>query len=198
MEDGSGYDGGGVPGLWLSTVRVSAEPVRSPAVPSLELAASGLVDALGAEHVTGGAVALRQVDHLVATGEGADLSRLTLEDFVEVMEYDPVRHVALVVGARDAPRATPLLWLLLRVFPGAAGAAVLPARVAGDAGVVGRAPRGSFDEALAVAEAVKGRGRESVIGPAAASYERVGTVLVMPPGDDAAASLGAALGLLDR
>jgi hypothetical protein len=138
------------------------------------------------------------VDHLVATGEGADLGQLGLDDCVEVMEYDPVRHVALVVGPREAPRTTPLLWLLLRIFPGAVGAAVLPSRVTDDAGVVGRAPRGSFDEALAVAEAIKGRGRESVLGPAAAAFERVGTVLVMPPGEGPASSLGDALGLLDQ
>ena len=169
------------PGLWLSTVNVSREPIRSNAVPVLKSWATGLADRLGSGPMSGGTVAMRQMDHIVATREGADLRSLDMDDFVEVVEYDPVRHVAMVIGNGEAHRATPVLWLMLRMFPGSAGAVVLPGLVRGDVRPLRAAPRGSFDEAFAVGETMTRSGREALLGPAAACYENVGAILVVPP-----------------
>ncbi len=167
---------------WVSTVRVSAEPVRSNAVPSLQEWAGKLVEALDRQVLSGATVAMRQMDHIVATSEGADLSSLEMEHFVEVVEYDPVRHMAMVIGTRDAPRTIPLIWLMLRMFPGAAGAVVLPSLEKEEVRFLRTAVRGSFEEAFAVGEQMSGSGREGILGPAGATFERVGTVLVVPPG----------------
>jgi hypothetical protein len=182
MTNGGGDEGGAA--SWASTVRVSPEPVRSNAVPTLREWASRLVEALDGEDLSGTTVAMRQMDHIVATSEGADLSSLQVEHFVEVVEYDPVRHMAMVIGTRDAPRPIPLVWLMLRVFPGAAGVAVLPSLERGEVRFLKSAVRGSFEEAFAVGEQMSGKGREAILGPAAASFERVGTLLVVPPGGE--------------
>jgi hypothetical protein len=171
---------------WASTVRVSSEPVRSNAVPTVREWAERLVETLEGEARSGATVAMRQMDHIVATAEGVDLSSLEVEHFVEVVEYDPVRHMAMVIGTRDAPRSIPLIWLMLRVFPGAAGAVVLPSFERGEVRFLRSAVRGSFEEAFAVGELMTGRGRQGILGPAAASFERVGTVLVVPPGGEPA------------
>ncbi|UCC92443.1 MAG: hypothetical protein JSW25_07155 [Thermoplasmata archaeon] len=175
---------------WASTVNVSREPVRSNAVPVIQEWAAGLVEALEADALAGATVAMRQMDHIVATCEGADLAALDMDRFVEVVEYDPVRHVAMVIGTRDAPRTIPLVWLALRVFPGAEGVVVVPSLERGEVGFLRSAVRGSFDEAFAVGEQLSSRGREGILGPAATSFERVGTILVVPPGGDPAAVLG--------
>ncbi len=166
---------------WVSTVRVSAEPVRSNAVPTLREWAERLTENLDKESLAGATVAMRQMDHIVATSEGATLDSLEVEHFVEVVEYDPVRHMAMVIGTRDAPRTIPLVWLMLRVFPGAAGVAALPSMEKGEVRFLKSAVRGSFEEAFAVGEQMSGKGREGILGPAAASFERVGTLLVVPP-----------------
>ena len=171
---------------WASTVRVSAEPVRSNAVPTVRDWAGRLSEVLDREELAGASVAMRQMDHIVATSEGPALGSLEVEHFVEVVEYDPVRHMAMVIGTRDAPRSIPLIWLMLRVFPGAAGVAVLPALERGEVRFLRSAVRGSFEEAFAVGEQMSGKGREGILGPAAASFERVGTVLVVPPEGDPA------------
>ena len=176
-------------GAWVSTIRVSNELVRSNAVPQIKGWAAILRDSLSSHQLNGGTLALRQMDHIVTTVEGADLANTELEDFAEVVEYDPVRHVAMVIGKRDAPRSTPIVWLMLKVFPGAEGVAVLPGLAGGDVRSVRRSPRGSFDEAFAVAEAMKGSGRERVLGPAAATFEHLGTILVVPPQGDPATVL---------
>jgi hypothetical protein len=134
------------------------------------------------------------MNHIVITAEGADLLTAKLEDYLEVVEYDPVRHVAMVIGKRDAPGSMPLVWLMLRVFPGADGAVVLPGLKGTEVRQLRMTPRGSFDEAFAVGEAMAGSGREAVLGPAAATFERIGTVLVVPPRGEPTAVLE----LLDR
>ncbi|MCK4969993.1 MAG: hypothetical protein KAS77_05680, partial [Thermoplasmata archaeon] len=113
--EGADVDGSAA---WASTIRVSAEPVRSNAVPTIQEWAAHLVGTLDKGSLVNAALAMRQMDHIVVTTEGADLGALGLDHFVEVMEYDPVRHVAMVIGTRDAPRSIPLVWLMLRVFPG--------------------------------------------------------------------------------
>ncbi len=185
-EDGTRTGPGGA---WVSTIRVSNELVRSNAVPQIRGWAAALKDSLSSDQLTGGTLALRQMAHFVTTVEGADLVLSELEDFAEVVEYDPVRHVAMVIGKRDAPGCTPIIWLMLKVFPGAEGVAILPGLAMGNVRSVRRSPRGSFDEAFAVAEAVKGSGRERVLGPAAATFEHVGTILVVPPQGDPASVL---------
>lgn len=171
-------------GSWVSTVKVSGELVRSNAVPQLEGWAALLRDRLTSDEMAGGTLAIRQMDHIVTTAQGADLASLELESFVEVVEYDPVRHVAMVIGLREAPRIIPLVWLLLRVFPGAEGLVVLPGLKGTTPRQFRRAPKGSFEEAFAIGETMAGRGREGILGPAVASFEGVGTVLVVPPRGD--------------
>jgi len=184
--EGADVDGSAA---WASTIKVSAEPVRSNAVPTIKEWAAHLVGTLDKDSLVNAALAMRQMDHIVVTTEGADLGALGLDHFVEVVEYDPVRHVAMVIGTRDAPRSIPLVWLMLRVFPGAAGVAVLPSLERGEVQFLRSAVRGSFDEAFAVGEQLSGSGRQGILGPAAASFERVGTLLIVQPEGDPAGVL---------
>ena len=176
-------------GAWASTVRVSNELVRSNAVLLIQGWTARLAEVVERHVLADGAVAMRQMDHIVVTADGADLRNLGMEHFVEVVEYDPVRHVAMVIGTRDVPRTIPLIWLMLRMFPGAEGVVALPSLERGEVVFLRSAVRGSFDEAFAVGEHMSGSGREGILGPAAASFERVGTLLVVEPGGEPAAVL---------
>ena len=181
---------GGVPGGYpVSTVNVAREIVRSNVVLQLKAWAAQLVEMLDRDALRGASVSVRQMNHMVATGEGAGLHNMALEDFVEVVEYDPVRHVALVIGMRDAPSSVPVHWLVHRVFPGAEGVAILPFHVVGEVLRLPGAPRGSFEEAMAAVEVLKGRGKQALLGPALATLEPLGTVVVVPPGGDPASVL---------
>jgi len=186
-------DGG--TGRWVATSHVSTDVVRSNLVPQLALAGSALAARLGRERAGpgAGAVSARQMHHVVMSGAGADLGSLALDDFVELVDYDPVRHVALVVGRREAPGEAPLLWLLNRVFPGALLVCVVQGEHGREPQPLDRAPRGSFEEALAVGRALKSAGGPSMAGPALAVLERVGLVLVVPPAQDVAAAIAAVL-----
>ena len=58
---------------------------------------------------------------------------------------------------------------------------MLPNHEVGEALGLRPAPRGSFDEAFAVGEQMAGSGREGILGPAVGTFERVGTMVVVPP-----------------
>ena len=192
------------PGRWVATSFVSNDVVRSNLVPGLVRAGGAVAEALGgdAPPTGAGAVSARVLHHVVMSGAGADVAHLALEDFVELVDYDPVRHVALVVGRRSAPREAPLLWLLHRVFPAAQVCCVVPAAGGREAQPIDAAPRGSFEEAMAAARVLRGPpageggargGDSSMPGPAVAVLERVGLVLVVPPTEDLGGAIQAAL-----
>ncbi len=194
-EGGRSQASVGSSGRWVATSHVSTDVVRSNLVPQLVRAGAALADCLGRERVGAGmgAVSSRQMHHVVMSGAGADVGALALEDFVELVDYDPVRHVALVVGRRAAPGEAPLLWLLNRVFQGAQMVCVVPGDHGREVQPLERAPRGSFEEALAVGRALKTPGGPAMTGPALAVLERVGLVLVVPPAQDMAATIATVL-----
>ncbi len=201
MRMGSG-EGDGAPtsqstsaGRWVTTSHVSTDVVRSNLVPGLVQAGAvvaRLLRDLGDEP-RGGAIAAQRMQHVVMSGAGADLGALALEDFLEVVDYDPVRHVALVVGRRSAPPQAPVLWLLCRVFPTAQLCCIVPGEHGRDPQPLEPGPPGSFEEAMAVARALKVEGGPALSGPALAVLDGVGLVLVVPPTDDLDSTLGTVL-----
>jgi hypothetical protein len=182
-------------GRWVATSHVSADVVRSNLVPGLVQAGSLVTKRLGGSGGSGrgGAIAAQQMHHVVMSGAGADVGALVLEDFLEVVDYDPVRHVALVVGRRSAPPEAAILWLLCRVFPAARFCCVVPGEHGREPQRLEANPPGSFEEAMAVARALKAEGGPVLSGPALAVLERVGLVLVVPPTDDLDVALATVL-----
>ncbi|MFA5772420.1 MAG: class II aldolase/adducin family protein [Thermoplasmata archaeon] len=57
------------------------------------------------------------------TCAGANIAELSLEDAVEVADYDPVRNTMMLLGAREPNADTPLHWLIYKAFPNINGAA---------------------------------------------------------------------------
>ena len=209
-KEGSGKvpeDAPEAPGRWVTTSFVSTDLVRSNLVPELARAGGLVVKALGKDAPPAGAGALssRVLHHVVMSGAGSDLAHLAIEDFVELVDYDPVRHVALVLGRRTAPQEGPLLWLLHRVFSAAQLCCVVPGVHGHEPQTLEASPRGSFEEAMAVARVLKGSGGGGVggsgagggagpmSGPAVAVLDRVGLVMVVPPTGDLEAAITSAL-----
>lgn len=182
-------------GRWVATSHVSTDVVRSNLVPGLVKAGAVVAKRLGdvGSAARGGAVATQRMQHVVMSGAGAELGALALEDFLEVVDYDPVRHVALVVGRRSAPSEAAVLWLLCRVFPTAQLCCVVPGEHGREPQRLEASPPGSFEEAMAVARALRSEGGPALSGPALAVLERVGLVLVVPPTDDLDAALATVL-----
>ncbi len=179
-------------GRFVGTSRAAGEVPSSNLVPKLRGLCTILTRRLGDDAMAGGSVSMRFMDRVVCTGAGADLTDPGIADFIEVMDYDPVRHVALVVGKREAPLEIPVLWLLHRTFPGAMACAILPGYSGGRPRGLEKAPRGSFDEAMLVARALK-EVHAGLTGPAVLDVERVGLVVVLQPTEDPEDGLGTLL-----
>jgi hypothetical protein len=180
-------------GRYVGTSKAAGEVPSSNLVPKLKGLCTILTRRLGDGAVSGGAVSMRFMDRVVCTGAGTDLANPDLADFIEVMDYDPVRHVALVVGKREAPLEIPILWLLHRAFPGAMSCAILPGYSEGEPQVLEKSPRGSFEEAMSVARALK-EVHDGLTGPAALNLERIGLAVVLHPTENLEEDLEGLLG----
>lgn len=49
---------------------------------------------------------------LLVTATHADLGHLSQEDVVEVVDYNPLKDILMVIGSRDPAPETPLLWMV--------------------------------------------------------------------------------------
>ena len=126
-------------------VFVSREPVRSPSAPHLSAA---LTQFVAMDPNCSGSISVRfGKGFLMTSGRFAGLSE---GDYTEVVDYDPVKGIALLIGMQP-PTDVPLHWLVYRTFPMAGGAvhvSVDPPPAAITTRLEDRHPKGSFLSAL--------------------------------------------------
>ena len=94
--------------MTFETFVVSREEVSNPLLPELIRAAKTLNE----HDLNRGVVSARYGNRVVlSTGPLEDLGT---GDFVELVDFDPSRHVAMVIGTIAPPLSAPLHWLLYR------------------------------------------------------------------------------------
>ncbi len=71
----------------------------------------------GLAEANAGTLALRFGGRMVIKTGGAELGALNAETFAEVVDYDPVNHVAIVIGRSEPSSETPMCWMALRHRP---------------------------------------------------------------------------------
>lgn len=71
----------------------------------------------GLAEANAGTLALRFGGRMVIATGGSELGKLSPETFVEVVDYDPVNQVAVVIGPAEPSSETPMCWMVLRHRP---------------------------------------------------------------------------------
>jgi hypothetical protein len=51
-------------------------------------------------------------NRLLITGNNVDVSRMNHEDIVEVVDYDPLKQIALVIGKQEPSSLIPVHWII--------------------------------------------------------------------------------------
>jgi len=59
-------------------------------------------------------ISMRYGNRIIITSKNSSLLSLTENDFVEVVDYDTVRNIALVIGMNEPSSAAALHWLIYR------------------------------------------------------------------------------------
>ncbi len=126
--------------MTFETFFVSRETVSNPLLP-------GLIDAgktLTEHGCADGIISARYGNRVVLST--VSLGNLSTGDFVELADYDPSRHIAMVIGTMPPPRSVPLHWLLYRRSE--VNAAVQLHRRFEDAPTADIDPDGAIDEVM--------------------------------------------------
>jgi hypothetical protein len=61
-------------------------------------------------------ISIRTVKKFVITRPGVVGRKLSPDDLIEIVDYDPVRDSALALGSKDAPQDIPVHWLIYRAL----------------------------------------------------------------------------------
>jgi hypothetical protein len=61
-------------------------------------------------------LSIRTVKKFVITRPGEIGGKLTPDDMIEIVDYDPVRDSALALGSKNTPEDIPVHWLIYRAF----------------------------------------------------------------------------------
>ena len=63
----------------------------------------------------GNGLSIRYGNRIVITGEDANLCDLSVKDFIEVVDFDPFKKTALVIGLKEVDSYVQTHWLIYRV-----------------------------------------------------------------------------------
>ncbi|MCD6147612.1 MAG: class II aldolase/adducin family protein [Thermoplasmata archaeon] len=92
----------------FETFFLGREKIKNPFVEKM-ISASKKIGDKGA-----GSISMRYGSRIIITSKNASLSSLTENDFVEVVDYDAVRNIALVIGMSEPSSASALHWFIYR------------------------------------------------------------------------------------
>ncbi len=95
----------------MEVVYLSKEVVKNPLIHDMVEAGKVLKEK---KYVTGtyGNMSIRYGKRIIITATHSDLGNLGEEDFVEVVDYNPVTNIAMVIGVKEPSMETPMHWLI--------------------------------------------------------------------------------------
>lgn len=105
--------------LTFESFIISPEPTKSHEPLKIVAFAKSISKKLDRKEVRRVSFSARFLDRFVITCEDALLRSLSEKDFVEVLDYDPTRRTAVVIGRNYPSLDTPLHWLTFRIEPSA-------------------------------------------------------------------------------
>ena len=99
--------------LGLQTFFVSKEISRCPLIPEIQSMSKKLSSSKTYEK-NRWVISIRYGKRMIISINTSHMVNLQKEDFVEVVDYDPVKKTALVIGVRESGPETLLHWLIYR------------------------------------------------------------------------------------
>ncbi|RLF51369.1 MAG: hypothetical protein DRN11_02865 [Thermoplasmata archaeon] len=97
----------------MKVLFLSREKVENPLLEEIRRVGK-IVKEKGLVEETFGNISIRYGKRMIITASGADLGDLKDEDFVEVVDYNPVTNIALVIGLKNPSIETPMHWLIYK------------------------------------------------------------------------------------
>ena len=97
----------------MRVIFLSKEEVKNPLVEEIKEAGK-IVKEKGLVEGSFGNISARYGKRMIITASGSDLGNLGDDDFVEVIDYNPITDIALVIGLKKPSIETPMHWLIYK------------------------------------------------------------------------------------
>jgi hypothetical protein len=95
----------------LHTLFVSRETSNCPLLSEMILLGKRLHDYGLADNETG-VLSLDYGKRLLINAKNVNLTKMTAQDLVEIVDYDPLKNIMMVIGAKDPNMHTPEHWIV--------------------------------------------------------------------------------------
>ncbi|PNX52640.1 MAG: hypothetical protein BV458_08525 [Thermoplasmata archaeon M9B2D] len=100
-----------LPSPELHTLFVSREVSHCPLIAEI-LAIGKTLQTLGLPEKETGIMSLDYGKRLLINAKNADVKTMTQQDVVEIVDYDPLKNIMMVIGATDPSSETPVHWII--------------------------------------------------------------------------------------
>ncbi len=100
-----------LPAPALHTLFVSRETSNCPLLSDMITLGQSLQE-FGLTDKETGILSLDYGKRLLINGKNADLKKITQQDIVEIVDYDPLKNIMMVIGLNDPALETPVHWII--------------------------------------------------------------------------------------
>jgi hypothetical protein len=100
-----------LPAPALHTLFVSRETSNCPLLSDMVTLGQSLQE-VGLTDKDTGILSLDYGKRLLINAKNADLKKLTQQDIVEIVDYDPLKNIMMVIGLNDPTLETPVHWII--------------------------------------------------------------------------------------
>ena len=103
---------GSLPNLNFQTFYVSKEESNCPLISIVVKFCKKLKDLNLLENINETVISLRYGKRILITTDTSDIQNLTKEDFLEIVDYNPIKKILLIIGPKAPRIETPVHWLI--------------------------------------------------------------------------------------
>jgi hypothetical protein len=100
-----------LPAPALHTLFVSRETSNCPLLSDMVTLGQSLQE-VGLTDKDTGILSMDYGKRLLINAKNADLKKLTQQDIVEIVDYDPLKNIMMVIGLNDPTLETPVHWII--------------------------------------------------------------------------------------
>lgn len=100
-----------LPAPTLHTLFVSRETSNCPLLSEMITLGQGLQE-FGLTDTEKGILSLDYGKRLLINATNVDIKKITQPDIVEIIDYDPLKHIMMVIGLNDPSVETPVHWII--------------------------------------------------------------------------------------
>jgi hypothetical protein len=100
-----------LPSPSLHILFVSRETSKCPLISDMITLGQSLQE-LGLTDKETGSISLDYGRRLLINAQNVDIKKMTQQDIVEIVDYDPLKNIMMVIGLNDPTRETPVHWII--------------------------------------------------------------------------------------